>query len=182
MRSQKLMVLIIVALSLTVVMGTFIAAFSVSQMNKKGVYDDYSQTLYSSFPKTSKPESAVIGSEESSSAESEIDSENQVSSEESSDMSVSIEAGIYVNGNNSIMINSSDNGFIEAKAICGEITMEFSGQAVNSVLVATGTDSLNNTVEVTLTFSENYITAQSKPLIMYEDMVECIEISGRFTK
>ena len=173
------MILIVTALSLAVILATFIGALSVAQANRKGSIDDFSQTQYSSFPATSsKPQS-----NNSSQVSSEIDSSNsssETSSEEPAEML--IEAGTYANNDNLIIINSAENGFIDAKAVCGGITMEFSGQAVENTLVATGTDSLNNTVEVTLTFTENTITAESKPLIMYEDTVECIEISGTFVK
>lgn len=171
------MILIVTALSLAVILATFIGALSVAQANRKGSIDDFSQTQYSSFPATSSKPQSDNSSQVSSEAES---SSTEVSSEEPEEML--IEAGTYTNNENSIIINSVENGFVEARAVCRDITMEFSGQAVANTLVATGTDSLNNTVEVTLTFTENTITAESKPLIMYEDTVECIEISGTFTK
>ncbi len=175
MGSQKFVTLIVTAVSLAVIMGTFMGALWVAQANRKGSTDDFLQTQYSSFPLTSST-SQSSSSQNSSDEQSSVETSSEPSEE------TIIEVGDYINGNDKITVISSENGFIEASAQCGEISMDFSGQMVENSLVATGTDSLNNTVEVSLVFENNTITAQSKPLIMYEESVECIEISGTFIK
>ena len=156
MRSQKTIILTTVASCVLVILGTFIAAFIVGQNNKIGVRDNFDQTTYPSF------------------------SENNTQSK--TEEIVKIETGTYINGASLVLINSNENGFIEGSVNDGNITMTFSGQAVDKKLTATGTDSLGNTVEITITFYENYLIAESKPIALLETAIDFMNISGTFTK
>ena len=97
-------------------------------------------------------------------------------------MTPDIETGLYSLEGNSIVVSLSDAGFVEGNVNCGGITMEFSGQTVEGTLIATGTDSLNNTVEITLIFKEGSITASSRPIIQYEESSDYLKLSGIFVK
>ena len=92
------------------------------------------------------------------------------------------EVGVYKNGENQIVINTSENGFIEGNIISNSSQMSFSGQCVDKVLRATGSDNFSNTVEVTLIFDKNTITASSKLLIRYEESTEYLNINGKYVK
>ena len=156
MRSQKTIILTTVASCVLVILGTFIAAFIIGQNNKIGNRDNFTQTMYQPF------------------------TENNTQSK--NDKTVEIEKGTYINGQGSVTINSNENGFIEGSVNDGNITMTFSGQAVDKKLTATGTDSLGNTVEITITFYENYLIAESKPIALLETAIDFMNISGTFTK
>lgn len=93
-----------------------------------------------------------------------------------------IQTGIYLNGEDSIVITFYEAGFIEGNINCSSITMEFSGQMIGNTLTATSTDSLNNTIEITLVFDKNEIEANSRPTIRYEENADYLDILGVFKK
>ncbi len=93
-----------------------------------------------------------------------------------------IQTGIYLNGEDSIVISFYESGFIEGNINCSSITMEFSGQMIEKTLTATGTDSLNNTIEITLVFDGDKIDATSRPTIRYEENADYLALSGVFQK
>ncbi len=93
-----------------------------------------------------------------------------------------IETGIYLNGEDSIVVTFYEAGFIEGNINCSSITMEFSGQMIENTLVATGTDSLNNTIEIKFAFNENKIDAISRPTIRYEENEDYLVVLGVFEK
>lgn len=171
MRNQKLIIMSVFFVSLLVIIGTFVAAFSLANSNKIGTREDFSQTQYSYF----SDNTASVNSQQTP----EI-SDTSTSSEEQEPI-VAL-TGTYLNGDNSITVNSGEDGFIEATAKVGEITMDFSGQTVDMTLTAIGTDSLGNTVEITITFGENSLTVETKSVTMADGINEYLNISGTFTK
>ena len=136
-----------------------------------GGKDDYSSDI----PSSSDVDS---GEETSSTGESSL-TESDTSSAETFP---EIETGIYLNGEDSIVVTFYEAGFIEGNIKCGSITMEFSGQMIENTLTATGTDSLNNTVEIVLLFDGNKIEASSRPTIRYEENVDYLMLSGVFSR
>lgn len=169
-------------LSLLVAIGTLIGAAVLADINGKQFSTSLPNGNYSSAESTSETlsseESSEISSEESSSAESTSSDEESLPEE----AVPNIETGIYSSGENSIVVTSGEAGFVEGNINCGGITMEFSGQTVDNTLVATGTDSLNNTVEITLVFGGDSITASSRPVIQYEEASGYLILSGIFQK
>lgn len=171
MGSKKYKILIVSALSMAVVFCTLIAAAIVSENYRKGGKEEFLQTQYSSFHETA---SESVSSSSSSQQESSDDNT-------SSEPIVAVyPAGIYKNENNSVTIYSSENGFVEGNVLCGEITMEFSGQQVDGVLVVTSNDSHNNTIELKLTYENGKITADSKVVALSEENAEYLSVSGIF--
>ncbi len=169
-------------LSLLVAIGTLIGAAVLADINSKNLSIDLPDSNYSandnSSQESNNQQSSSVSSEESSSSE-EVSSDEESLPEE---IKPDIETGIYTLGTDSIVITSGEAGFVEGNINCGGITMEFSGQTVDSTLIATGTDSLNNTVEITLVFDGTAITASSRPIIQYEEASDYLTVSGVFVK
>lgn len=132
---------------------------------------------------SSKPNSTVQ-SQASSENSPQEDENSSAESEESIPELVYpvIETGLYTRGENTIVISYYEAGFIEGNINCGGITMEFSGQMVENSLTATGTDSLNNTVEIVLVFNEKTIDTSCRPVIQYEEGVEHLTLDGIYEK
>lgn len=169
-------------LSLIVAIGTLIGAAVLVNINGKNFSSGLPKNNYSENGNSSEPSrvenSSVTGSEENPSSEQAPSSEDEPAEEPVQN----IETGIYTQGGDSIVVTSGEAGFVEGNINCGGITMEFSGQTVENTLTATGTDSLNNTVEITLVFGENAITASSRPVIQYEEATDYLKLSGIFSK
>lgn len=169
-------------LSLIIAIGTLVGAAVLADINSKNFSTDLPDNNYSSeessYTQSSDEDNSSVSSEESSSSE-ETSSDEEGQPEETAP---NIKTGIYTFGEDSIVITSGDAGFVEGNINCGGITMEFSGQTVDNTLVATGTDSLNNTIEITLVFSEDSITASSQPIIQYEEVSDYLKLSGTFSK
>ncbi|MEE0947079.1 MAG: hypothetical protein U0M42_09725 [Acutalibacteraceae bacterium] len=172
MSGTKMKIFVVSVTSVALILSVFIGAFVISQMNKSGFNEEFLQTQYSKEEEVAS--SSLVGSVEPE--------QSEIVSEESSEEHITVETGSYYNGMNRILIKSCDHGFIEGSIICDGITMEFSGQTVGNTLTATGIDSLNNTVEITLVFESNIINASSNPLIRYEVAANYIELDGEFKK
>lgn len=128
-----------------------------------------------------------VSSEVSSNPTVSEDTESESQPESSEEVIIEetypeIDTGIYFNGEDSIVVSFYETGFIEGNINCSSITMEFSGQMIENTLTATGTDSLNNTIEIVLTFVGNKIEASSRPTIRYEENVDYLNLSGVFVK
>lgn len=169
-------------LSLLIAIGTLIGAAVLADINVRdytvNLPDDNYSADYTSSEESSNQQSSAQSSEESQSSQ-EVSSFDESFPEQTEP---TVETGIYTLGADSIVIVSGEAGFVEGNINCGGITMEFSGQTVDGTLVATGTDSLNNTVEITLVFEGTSITATSRPIIQYEEAIEHLTLSGVFSK
>ncbi len=182
MKKDSGKIIILGVLSLIVAIGTLVGAAVLAEVK--------SRTFLPVFPNNNyvSSDEASVSSEENenppeSSEEPTVD--EPASSEETSsetELTPDIETGLYSLEGNSIVVSLSDAGFVEGNVNCGGITMEFSGQTVEGTLIATGTDSLNNTVEITLIFKEGSITASSRPIIQYEESSDYLKLSGIFVK
>ena len=167
-------------LTLIIAVGTLVSAAILANFYDK----DFSYTpSYTDYGKDKSESFLDLSSNDSTSQYNENDSQT-VSSQESISEIVypKIEKGIYFNGEDSIVISFYETGFIEGNINCSSITMEFSGQMVENTLIATGTDSLNNTIEIKLIFNDNEIDATSRPTIRYEENEDYLILMGTFVK
>lgn len=172
-------------LSLLVAVGTLVGAAVLADINSKTFLPKLPSNDYSFTPSSSNPSGSESTPSTDQSEPPPVDegsSNNESSSELDAEIPLSIETGIYTLNESSIVIASGEAGFVEGNINANGITMEFSGQTVDGTLVATGTDSLNNTVEVTLVFGDKTINASSRPVIQYEEAEEYLAVSGIFVK
>lgn len=171
MKNDNVKIALVGVLSLLIAVGTLVGAAVLAHINSRDFSSDETESQQSEAQHSSSISSVITSSEQNLSQESEPDQSI-----------FNIETGIYTNDSDSIVVTSADAGFIEGNINCGGITMEFSGQMIENTLTATGTDSLNNTVEITLVFENNTITAISQPLIQYEEASDYLILSGVFAK
>lgn len=176
-------IIVMVTLSLLVAIATLVGAAVIADINSNDFPFDlpdnnYSADISSDILQNSQQQTDVGSREDDTSSQ-----ENSSDAQSGTDQNIiNAQTGIYLFNDDSIVITLSDAGFIEGNINCGGITMEFSGQMVGNTLVSTGTDSLNNTVEITLVFESNIITATSKPIIQYEEASDYLKLSGDFIK
>lgn len=183
MKNYNYKILFATVISVLIILGTLVGAGVLAKMNLKGFSEEFPQTQYSqnSIASSNTENSSSVVSENSVSEQEQTSSVEEGYTENQVEY-VTVETGSYFNGTDRILIKSSENGFVEGSVFCSDITMDFSGQTVLDTLVATGTDSSNNTVEITLIFEDNKIKVSSKPLIIYEESVSYLELSGIFKK
>ncbi len=169
------------AVTLFIAVGTLVGAAVLANVYGKDFAYTPSHTEYSDDNSYVSSENSSINSTPD---ENSVESQPVSSSEESAveEIYPEIETGIYLSGEDSIVVSFYEAGFIEGNVNCSSITMEFSGQMIENTLTATGTDSLNNTIEITLIFNENKIEASSRPTIRYEENTDYLTLSGTFEK
>lgn len=177
--NQKIVLMAVITLFIAV--GTLVGAGVLANFYGK----DFSYTpSYTEYGTNSEED---VSSEVSSNPTVSEDTESESQPESSEEVIIEetypeIDTGIYFNGEDSIVVSFYEAGFIEGNINCSSITMEFSGQMIDNTLTATGTDSLNNTIEIVLTFNSNKIDASSRPTIRYEENVDYLNLSGVFIK
>ena len=177
--NQKIVLMAVITLFIAV--GTLVGAGVLANYYGKDFSYTPSRTEYESdsqsdlsFETSSQPTVSENGESVSVPTSSQEDIPEEIYPE--------IETGIYFSGEDSIVVSFYEAGFIEGNINCSSITMEFSGQMIDNTLTATGTDSLNNTIEIVLTFNSNKIDASSRPTIRYEENVDYLNLEGVFIK
>ncbi|MBR2043873.1 MAG: hypothetical protein IJ946_05995 [Clostridia bacterium] len=191
MKKDNKKIALLGVLSLLLAVCVLIGAAVLAKINSRQFPVDFPDNNYSDTSSSEEVSSSDTGSSNSSnlnqsdvsdSSSADQSNENDVSSDNEEENVINIATGIYTLNENSIVVTFFEAGFVEGNINCDGITMEFAGQTVDGTLVATSTDSLNNTVEVTLSFEENKITASSKPIIQYEEASGYLSLSGVFVK